>query len=80
MGGIMATMYAINGIQASSPAYFVIAFGWALLGGAQWWRLRSTVASGEASESVPRRKQLALYVTVAAFLAIAGGLAARWWA
>lgn len=80
VGGTMAAMYAVNGIQASSPAYFVIAFGWGLLGAAQWWRLRSAAASGGTSETVASRKQLALYVTIAAFFAIAGGLAARWWA
>jgi len=80
VGAVMAAMYAINGIQSSSPAYFVIAVGWALLGGAQWWRSRSSIAPGGTPEAAPRRKQLALYVTIAAFLAIAGGLIARWWA
>jgi hypothetical protein len=80
VGAIMATMYAINAIQASSIAYLVIAFGWALLGAAQWWRWRPEASASGASESGRGRRQLAGYVTLTAFLAIAGGLAARWWA
>jgi hypothetical protein len=78
IGGIMATMYAINGIQASSLAYFFVAFGWALLGAAQWWRWRSEVAPSGASESARGPNQLARYVTLIAFLVIVGGVAARW--
>ena len=77
IGGIMAAMYAVNGIQASSPAYLFIAFGWALLGASQWWRWRSDVPSSGVSEGDRGRKHLALYVTIAAFFVIVGGVAAR---
>ena len=80
VGGIMATMYVINGIQASSIAYFVIAFGWALLGAAQSWRWRLEVASSGAPESARSRNQIPRYVTIVAFVLIVGGVAARWWA
>lgn len=80
IGGIMATMYAINAIQASSLAYFFVAFGWALLGAAQWWRWRSEVTPSGASQSARGPDHLARYVTFIAFLVIVGGLAARWWA
>lgn len=79
VGLVMATMYAINAIQASSAAYFVIAFGWALLGIAQWWRSRLTVAPSGTDQVARSRRQLALYLTLAAFLVIAAGLSARWW-
>ena len=39
IGGIMATMYAINGIHSSSLAYLFVSFGWGLLGAAQWLSL-----------------------------------------
>jgi hypothetical protein len=80
VGGIMAVMYVINAIQASSIGYFVAACGWALVGATQWWGWRSSVGAADAPEAFLRRKKIALYVTLFAFLIILGGLAARWWA
>jgi hypothetical protein len=80
VGGIMATMYVINGIQASSIPYLVIASGWALFGAAQSWRWHLVAASSGASESARSRNRFSPYVTVVAFVLIVGGVAAGWWA
>jgi hypothetical protein len=80
VGGIMAVMYLVNAIQGSSIGYFLAAFGWALVGATQWWGWRSSTGGGDVSEAFLKRKRIALYVTLFAFLIIVGGLAARWWA
>src|SRR6185312_3778258 len=78
--GILAAMNVVDGIRASSIAYFCAALGWALVGFAQWERWRSEAASSESPDMVPRRQKIAHYVTVVGFLLIIGGLATRWFA
>jgi len=78
IGVIMAVMYTINGIQASSIGYLFSAAGWALLGAAQWWRSRPVTGASAEVESVRRRTQIARYLVLVAFLLIVGGVAARW--
>jgi hypothetical protein len=79
-GAVMATMYAINGIQASQPGAFVCAAGWAALGAAQAWESVSGVPSsgGGSAGSAPKYDRFARYVSVAALVVIAVGVAMRW--
>ena len=76
IGLVMAAMYTVDAIHSSVPAYFVVAFGWALLGAIQSWRWRTEGGAG----ADPKRRPFASYLTVFAFLVIIGGVASRWWA
>lgn len=79
-GAVMATMYVFDGIQASQFGHFVCAVGWAVLGAAQAWESVSAVpSSGEGSAgSAKKSNQFARYVSVAALVVIAVGIAMRW--
>jgi hypothetical protein len=78
IGVLMSAMYVVNGIQVSSIGYFVAALGWAVLGATQAWRAFSGAPSSDAPESIRNRYRLSLFVTILAFLLIAGGTVARW--
>jgi hypothetical protein len=78
IGVLMASMYVVNGIQASSGGYFFAALGWVVLGATQAWRALSGAPSSDAPKNIRNRYRLSLFVTILAFLLIAGGMLARW--